>query len=108
WVGKSEEDLQKEGREYRTGKFMFRPNGRAKAMNEPDGQVKIIADKKTDTVLGVAMVGPGASELIAECALAIEFGASSEDLARTCHAHPTLSEVIKEAALDVDKRSLHS
>lgn len=108
WVGKSEEDLQKLGVAYRTGKFLFRPNGRAKAMNEPDGQVKIIADQKTDTILGVHILGPGASELIAEAVLAMEFGASSEDLARTCHAHPTLSEVMKEAAMDVEKRSIHS
>ena len=76
--------------------------------NEPDGQVKIIADKRTDTILGVFIVGPGASELIAEAVVAMEFGASAEDIARSFHAHPTLSEVMKEAALDVDKRSIHS
>ncbi|HMU81717.1 MAG TPA: dihydrolipoyl dehydrogenase [Leptospiraceae bacterium] len=108
WVGQSEEDLQKAGIEYKIGKFLFRPNGRAKAMNEPDGQVKIIADKRTDTILGVFIVGPGASELIAEAVVAVEFGASAEDIARSFHAHPTLSEVMKEAALDVDKRSIHS
>lgn len=108
WVGRGEEELQKAGIEFKTGKFLFRPNGRAKAMNEPDGQVKIIADKRTDTILGVFIVGPGASELIAEAVLAVEFGASAEDVARSFHAHPTLSEVMKEAAMDVDKRSLHS
>lgn len=108
WVGRGEEELQKAGIEFKTGKFLFRPNGRAKAMNEADGQVKIIADKRTDTILGVFIVGPNASELIAEAVLAVEFGASAEDVARSFHAHPTLSEVMKEAALDVDKRSLHS
>ncbi len=108
WVGQSEEELQKAGIEYRTGKFLFRPNGRAKAMNEPDGQVKFIADKRTDTILGVFIVGPNASELIAEAVVAMEFGASAEDIARSFHAHPTLSEAVKEAALDVDKRSIHS
>ena len=108
WVGKGEEELKEAGIEYNTGKFMFRPNGRAKAMNEGDGQVKFIADKKTDKILGVFIVGPNASELIAEAAVAIEFGASAEDIARSTHAHPTLSEVMKEAALDVDGRSLHS
>jgi len=108
WVGKSEEELQKAGIAYNTGKFMFRPNGRAKAMNEPDGQVKFIADKRTDTILGIVIVGPNASELIAEAAIAMEFGASAEDIARSFHAHPTLSEAMKEAALDVGKRSIHS
>ena len=77
-------------------------------MGQGDGQIKILADKRTDTVLGVAIVGPNGSELLAEAVIAMEFGASSEDIARTFHAHPTLSEVMKEAALDVDKRSLHS
>jgi len=108
WVGKSEEQLTSEGIAYSTGKFLFRPNGRAKAMNEKDGQVKIIADKKTDRVLGVAIVGPNASELISEAVIAMEFGASSEDIARSFHAHPTLSEAVKEAALDVEKRAIHS
>ncbi|MBL8021120.1 MAG: dihydrolipoyl dehydrogenase [Leptospirales bacterium] len=108
WVGRGEEELQKAGIEYNTGKFLFRPNGRAKAMNEPDGQVKFIADKKTDTILGIFIVGPNASELIAEASIAMEFGASAEDIARSFHAHPTLAEVMKEAALDVDKRSIHS
>ncbi|HBS03622.1 MAG TPA: dihydrolipoyl dehydrogenase, partial [Leptospiraceae bacterium] len=94
WVGKGEEQLKKEGIEYRTGKFLFRPNGRAKAMGQGDGQIKILADKRTDTVLGVAIVGPNGSELLAEAVIAMEFGASSEDIARTFHAHPTLSEAI--------------
>ncbi|MCB1140173.1 MAG: FAD-dependent oxidoreductase, partial [Leptospiraceae bacterium] len=108
WVGKGEEQLKKEGIEYRTGKFLFRPNGRAKAMGQGDGQIKILADKRTDTILGVAIVGPNGSELLAEAVVAMEFGGSAEDIARTFHAHPTLSEVMKEAALDVDKRSIHS
>lgn len=87
---------------------MFRANGRAKSLGQQDGMVKILADKETDRILGVHMVGPRVSELIAEAALAMEFSASAEDLARTCHAHPTLSEVVKEAALAVDKRALHS
>lgn len=107
WVGKSEEDLKKEGVEVRTGQFMFKPNGRAKAMNEGDGLVKFIADKRTDKVLGVFIVGPNASELIAEAAIAVEFGASAEDIGRSFHAHPTLSEAMKEAALDVGKESIH-
>lgn len=106
-VGRGEEELKEAGIEYKVGKYMFRPNGRAKAMNESDGQVKVIADKKTDRVLGVFIVGPNASELIAEAAIAIEFGASSEDIARTCHAHPTLAEVLKEAAMAVDNRAIH-
>ena len=107
WVGRGEEQLKEAGIAYNTGKYMFKPNGRAKAMNESDGQVKFIADKKTDKILGAFIVGPSASELIGETAVAMEFGASSEDIARSTHAHPTLSEVIKEAALAVDKRALH-
>ena len=83
-------------------------NSRAKAINEPQGFVKILADKKTDKVLGTHIIGPNAGEMIAEIAIAMEFGASSEDIARTCHAHPTFSEAIKEAALSVDKRPIHS
>lgn len=108
WVGKGEEDLKKEGIEYNVGKYMFRPNGRAKAMGQIEGQVKILADKTTDTILGVAIVGPNGSELLAEAVVAMEFGGSAEDVARSFHAHPTLSEVMKEAAMDVDKRSIHS
>jgi dihydrolipoamide dehydrogenase len=108
WVGKSEEALKAQGVEVKTGRFMFKPNGRAKAMNEADGQVKFIADARTDKILGVFILGPNASELVAEAAIAMEFGASAEDIARSFHAHPTLAEVMKEAAMDVDKRSLHS
>ncbi|MFH5805382.1 dihydrolipoyl dehydrogenase [Alienimonas sp. DA493] len=106
-VGKTEEELKKEGVEYRKGKFPFVANGRAKAIGSTEGQVKILADKATDRVLGVHIIGPHAGDLIAECAAAMSFGASSEDIARTCHAHPTLSEAVKEAALAVDGRAIH-
>lgn len=106
-VGKTEEELKKAGVAYKTGKFPFSANGRARAMAETEGFVKILADAKTDRVLGTHIVGPDAGTLIAELAMAIEFGASSEDIARTCHAHPTLNEVVKEAALAVDGRPLH-
>ena len=106
-VGKSEEECAEQGREVKIGKFPFFANGRARAMEERDGQVKIIADAKTDRVLGVHILGPRASDLIAEAALAIEFGSSAEDMARTCHAHPTLPEAVKEAALGVAGRSIH-
>ena len=107
WVGKGEEELKEAGIQTATGKFLFRANGRAKAAGDTDGQVKFITDKKTDRVLGAFIVGPNASELIGEVAVLMEFGGTSEDLARTCHGHPTLSEVVKEAALAVDKRALH-
>ena len=107
-VGKTEEQLRKEKINYKIGKFPFMANSRAKAVNESEGFVKILADQVTDKVLGVHIIGPHAGELIAEVALAMEFGASAEDIARTCHAHPTYSEAIKEAALDVDKRAIHS
>ena len=106
-VGKSEEECAEQGREVKIGKFPFFANGRARAMEERDGLVKVIADAKTDRVLGVHILGPRASDLIAEAALAIEFGSSSEDIARTCHAHPTLPEAVKEAALGVAGRSIH-
>ena len=106
-VGKTEEQLKKESINYKIGKFPFLANSRAKVNNETDGFVKIIADTKTDKVLGVHMVGPHVGTMIAEMVLAMEFGASSEDIARTCHAHPTHTEAIKEAALAVDKRSIH-
>ena len=106
-VGKTEEQLKEEGIEYKAGKFPFMANGRARAMNAMDGFVKILADKRTDRVLGCHIIGPEAGTLIAEVAIAMEFGASSEDIARTCHAHPTLEEVIKEAALAVDGRPIH-
>ncbi|CAM2818815.1 dihydrolipoyl dehydrogenase [Komagataeibacter xylinus] len=106
-VGKTEETLKEEGVAYKVGKFPFTANGRARAIGMTDGFVKVLADATTDAVLGVHIIGPMAGELIAECTMAIEFGASSEDIARTCHAHPTLSEAVKEAALDVDKRAIH-
>ena len=106
-VGQTEEQLKDAGIAYRTGKFPFSANGRARAMAMSDGFVKILADKTSDRVLGVHIVGPNAGDLIAELALAIEFGASAEDIARTCHAHPTLNEAVKEAALAVDGRPIH-
>ena len=106
-VGKTEEQLKTEGVAYNVGKFPFMANGRARAMNATEGFVKIIADAKTDKVLGCHIVGPEAGTLIAEVVIAMEFGASAEDIARTCHAHPTLEEVTKEAALAVAKRPLH-
>ena len=106
-VGKTEEQLKHAGTAYKVGKFPFTANGRARAMNATDGFVKILADQATDKVLGVHIVGPDAGHLIAEVVLAMEFGASSEDIARTCHAHPTLAETVKEAALAVDGRAIH-
>ncbi len=106
-VGKSEEECAEQGRVVKIGKFPFFANGRARAMEERDGLVKVIADARTDRVLGIHILGPRASDLIAEAALAIEFGSSSEDIARTCHAHPTLPEAVKEAALGVAGRSIH-
>ena len=107
-IGKTEEQLKNTNLAYKVGKFPFMANSRAKTINEPEGFVKILADEKTDKVLGVHMIASHAGEMIAEMALAMEFGASSEDIARTCHAHPTFSEAIKEAALSVDKRAIHS
>jgi len=107
-IGKTEEQLKKQNIGYKIGKFPFMANSRAKAIDEPEGFVKILADNLTDKVLGVHIIGPHAGEMIAEMAVAMEFGASSEDIARTCHAHPTFSEAIKEAALSVDKRQIHS
>jgi dihydrolipoamide dehydrogenase len=106
-VGKSEEELKAAGVVYNVGKFPFTANGRAKANQETDGFVKILADAATDRVLGVHIIGVNASEMIAEGAVLMEFGGSAEDLARTCHAHPTLTEAVKEAALAVDKRAIH-
>jgi len=106
-VGKTEEELKKEKIGYTVGKFPFLANSRARVNNETEGFVKIIADEKSDKVLGVHMIGPHVGTMIAEVALAMEFGASSEDIARTCHAHPTYTEAIKEAALAVDKRPIH-
>ena len=106
-VGKTEEQLKNENQSYKVGKFPFLANSRAKVNNETEGFVKILADSKTDKVLGVHIIGPHCGDMIAEMALAMEFGASSEDIARTCHAHPTHTEAIKEAALAVDKRPIH-
>ena len=106
-AGKTEEQLKEENIKYKIGKFPFLANSRAKVNNETEGFVKIIADEKSDKVLGVHMIGPHVGTMIAEMVLAMEFGASSEDIARTCHAHPTHTEAIKEAALAVDKRPIH-
>ena len=107
WVGKTEQQLKAEGRAYRAGSFPFMANGRARALGDTTGMVKMLADAATDEVLGVHIIGPYASELIAEAVMAMEFKASSEDIARICHAHPSLSEAMKEAALAVDKRTLN-
>ena len=107
WVGQTEQQLKAAGIEYRAGQFPFLANGRAKGLGETRGFVKFLAHAKTDRVLGVHIIGPFASELISEAVVAMEFGASSEDIARICHAHPSLSEVVKEAALAVDKRAIH-
>ncbi|TXM70487.1 dihydrolipoyl dehydrogenase [Methylobacterium sp. WL103] len=106
-VGKTEEELKKDGIAYNSGKFPFTANGRAKANGTTEGFVKVLADAATDRVLGVHIVGADAGNLIAEVAVAMEFGASAEDIARTCHAHPTLTEAVKEAALAVGKRAIH-
>ncbi len=106
-VGKTEEALKDAGVEYRKGVFPFRANGRARALAQVEGKVKVLADAKTDRVLGVHILGPRAGDLIAEAAVAMDYGASSEDIARACHAHPTLAEALKEAALAVDGRSIH-
>jgi len=107
WVGQTEQQLKAAGRAYRAGTFPFMANGRARAMGDTTGMVKILADAASDEILGVHIVGPMASELIAEAVVAMEFKASAEDIARICHAHPSLSEATKEAALAVDKRTLN-
>ena len=107
WVGQTEEQLKAAGKAYKAGTFPFLANGRARAMGDTTGMVKMLADATTDEILGVHIVGPMASELISECVMAMEFKASSEDIARICHAHPSLSEATKEAALAVDKRTLN-
>ena len=107
-VGATEDELKAKGVAYRSGKFSFTANGRARAMRHTDGFVKVLADAATDRVLGVHILGHGAGEMIHEAAVLMEFGGSSEDLARTCHAHPTMSEAVKEAALAVEKRAIHS
>src|SRR5471032_1309056 len=107
WVGQTEQQLKAAGREYKAGQFPFLANGRARAMGDTTGFVKFLADAKTDEILGVHMIGPMVSELISEACVAMEFKASAEDIARICHAHPSLSEVTKEAALAVEKRALN-
>jgi dihydrolipoamide dehydrogenase len=106
-VGKTEEELKAAGIAYNVGKFPFTANGRARANRATDGFVKVLADKETDRVLGVHIIAAGAGEMIHEAAVLMEFGGSSEDLARTCHAHPTMSEAVKEAAMAVEKRQIH-
>lgn len=106
-VGKSEEELKEMGVKYNVGKFPFSANSRARANNSAEGLVKIISDKETDKVLGIWIVGPNAGEMIAEGVLAFEYGASSEDISRTCHAHPTLSEAFKEAAMATHDKPIH-
>ena len=106
-VGQTEEALKDAGTDYKVGKFPFTANGRAKVNHQTEGFVKVLADAKTDRVLGVHIIGPEAGNLIAEAAVAMEFGASSEDIARTCHAHPTVTEAVKEAALAVEGRAIH-
>ncbi len=106
-VGKTEEQLKAEGVAYKAGKFPFTANGRARAMAMTDGFVKILADAKTDRILGAHILGANAGDLIAEIVVGMEFGAAAEDIARTCHAHPTLNEAVKEAALAVGGRAIH-
>jgi len=102
WVGKTEEELKEEGHAYKTGKFPFKANSRARTNHETEGFVKILADAKTDAILGAHMIGIGVGELIGEICVAMEFGGSSEDVARTCHAHPTMSEAVRQAAMGVE------
>ena len=106
-VGKTEEELKADGVEYKVGKFPFSANGRARAMLQSNGFVKVLADKRTDNLLGAHIVGFGAGEMIHEAAVLMEFGGSAEDLARTCHAHPTMSEAVKEAALGAFQKTIH-
>jgi dihydrolipoamide dehydrogenase len=106
-VGKTEEQLKTEGIAYKVGKFPFTANGRARAMGMTDGFVKILADAATDRILGAHILGANAGDLIAEIVVGMEFGAAAEDIARTCHAHPTLNEAVKEAALAVAGRAIH-
>jgi dihydrolipoamide dehydrogenase len=107
WVGQTEQDLKAAGRDYKVGQFPFSANGRAQGMGHPEGFVKMLADAETDEVLGVHIVAAEASDLISEAAVAMEFKASAEDIGRICHPHPSLSEVVREAALATDKRALH-
>lgn len=107
WCGKSEDEVKKAGTPYRVGTFPFAANSRARTNADSDGMVKMISDKETDRILGVHIIGPNAGEMIAEGVLAMEYGASSEDIARTCHAHPTLSEAFKEAAMATHDKPIH-
>lgn len=107
WIGKTEQQLKEEGKKYKAGQFPFMANGRARALGDTNGFVKVLACAETDEVLGVHIIGPMASELIAEAVAIMEFKGAAEDIGRICHAHPTLSESLKEAALAVDKRSLN-
>ena len=107
WVGQTEQQLKAEGRSFKAGQFPFMANGRALGMDAADGFVKVLADAQTDEILGVHIVAANASDLIAEAAVAMEFKAASEDIARICHPHPSMSEVMREAALAVDKRALN-
>lgn len=107
WVGQTEEELKKDGVSYNVGNFKFSANSRAKTNLDTEGYVKVLADKETDRILGAHIIGPNAGEMIAEATLAIEYGASSEDIARTCHAHPTLSEAFKEAAMAAYGQPIH-
>jgi len=107
-VGATEDALKAEGRKVKIGKFMFMGNGRAKAVHQGDGFVKLIVDAETDRILGCAIIGPGAGDLIHEICVAMEFGASAEDIALTCHAHPTYSEAVREAALACGNGAIHS
>ena len=106
-VGKTEEELKAEGVKYNQGKFPFSANSRARTNNEPDGLVKVLTEKDTDKLLGVHIIGTNAGELIAEAVIGMEYGASSEDIARTCHAHPTLSEAVKEAMMAAHDKPIH-
>ncbi len=106
-VGKTEEELKEAGIAYNVGNFPFSANSRARANGSSEGFVKVLADKETDKILGVHIIGPNAGEMIAEAVIAIEYGASSEDMARTCHAHPTLSEAFKEACMDTYDKPIH-
>jgi dihydrolipoamide dehydrogenase len=106
-VGLTEDECKKAGLDYKTGKFSFMANSRARSVDDTEGLVKFIADAKTDKILGAHIMGPNAGELIHECVLAMEYGASTEDIARTCHGHPTLSEAVKEAALATFFKPIH-
>jgi len=107
WVGLTEEELKQKGTEYKVGKFPFKANSRARTVDDAEGLVKFISDAKTDRIYGVHIIGPNAGELISEAVLGIEYGASSEDIARTCHAHPTMMEAVKEAAMAVQGKPIH-